>query len=435
MAASWLAAVSSSVAMMKATQEACDPELQSKTEQHATTTLMHQLQQVSSLKPEDIAEFGKILKEAQLPSGWGKDLMRAAVQRKLDLSLEAKPEKSGERQGQSCLWTQNYLPERLWLTLMEPSTPMPIGLRSLDSRAVTMGIFYGDEAFHAHLVGLAALTKKAETEKPRVFQWLDESKANVSNVRPKNLDKTTLCWQFPSDPQAFRKTSLRWYGRCFTYEPPIECPINATHAMMYLKSIPQRKTFGTSPTKLERRSPLDTGSALVSWRGGPPRQGSALSASGSAADASTRGASGSADERARGSADARRPGSADAETPRFDTDKEHDLALRLGSVVLRAVRKGSFGPNEFEDIACVTGQKIKRDICFGSPIQGRQPIALRDREDRPTVERQAHPTASPANPTSSKRTEASVDAIDADIENLLGGEGLRGSEPMKKEGA
>ena len=147
MAASWLAAVSSSVAMMKATQEACDPELQSKTEQHATTTLTHQLQQVSSLKPEDIAEFGKILKEAQLPSGWGKDLMKAAVQRKLDLSLEAKPEKSGEKQGQSCTWIQNYLPERIWLTLIEPSTPMPIGLRSLDSHAVNLGIFYGDEAF------------------------------------------------------------------------------------------------------------------------------------------------------------------------------------------------------------------------------------------------------------------------------------------------
>ena len=93
MAASWRDACRASIEMMKATQDACDPELQSKTEQHATTTLTQKLQQVGSLKPEDIAELGKLVKEAELPSGWGKDLLRAAAQRKLDLSIEAKPEK------------------------------------------------------------------------------------------------------------------------------------------------------------------------------------------------------------------------------------------------------------------------------------------------------------------------------------------------------
>ena len=427
MAASWLDACRASIEMMKATQDACDPELQSKTEQHATTTLTQKLQQVGSLKPEDIAELGRLAKEAELPSGWGKDLLRAAAQRKLDLSIEAKPEKDrGEKQGQSCPWFQNYLPEHIWVTLLEPSTPMQISLRLLDEHAAQLGLYYADEAFHAYVVGLAAVTKRGETEKPMVFLWLDESKRNLSRCRPAALDKGTLCWQFPSSPLVFRHNFTSFYERAFNNAPPIECPLNSTQTAQYLKSIPQRKSYGTSPSKVPMCSPLDTGTALVTWQGAPPRRNLSYGPSGSAdndpfgaTDALARGASGSADgtdKGAGGSADARRP----TEMPHFETNEERDLALRLGSVVLRAVRKGSFGGNEIEDISRLTGKKVRRDLIFGSPLPKRETLALTDLGE---AEAQPDPR------TSTKGKDYDVGAVDADLDRLMEGKGPRG--PMK----
>ena len=415
MAEPWLAACRSCIEMINATDAACDPDLKSKTEQHGKATLMKQLQQVSSLKAEDITLLGKILKEAQLPSEWGRDLMRAAAQRKLDLNIEAKPDKDREKQGQSCPWIQNYRPERIWLTLMDPATPMPVGLRLLDTHAASLGLFYADEAFHAFLVGLAALTKRAEIEKPKVFYWLSESKANISNVRPAGLDKRTLCWQFPSSPQEFRKTWGHFYDRTFKDEPPIQCPMNASHTMMYLKSIPQRKTSGVFPSKLASQSPLDSGSAVIPWQTPPRRLGSA------APDASAFAASGSANVTSFGAS-----GSADTETPRFETNEERELALQLGNVVLRAAQKGSFGAAELEEMARLTGKKVNRDIVFGSPLRGRKALALRDR-DPPTDDR---PPAPPARPEKSKAPD--VGDIDADLDKLVGGKPPPGSMKAMK---
>ena len=81
MAASWLDSVYAHIAMLKTSQDLNDASLQSQTEQNATTTLTLQLQELTSLQPQHIAKLGKMLKEAELPSGWGKQLMEAAVRR------------------------------------------------------------------------------------------------------------------------------------------------------------------------------------------------------------------------------------------------------------------------------------------------------------------------------------------------------------------
>ena len=119
---------------------------------------------------------------------------------------------------------------------------------------------------------------------------------------------------FPASPNEFREAYPHYYDRAFKEGPPIECPLNATHTMMYLQSIAQRQSKGISPTKLFKMSPVDTGHAVVPWQ----RQGSACSSSSNSWN--------SASTKAQPATP--RLSMADTETPHFTTDGEREYVLK-----------------------------------------------------------------------------------------------------------